>query len=362
MPFRAVSSVQNEKRECFCSSRERGAMNQDGRASVLVQRDSAALFAAYRSCASESAASTPPTTSIRLQATAVQVPPQPGVSSFGGLEALSVACTRQNCWVARREDTLIAQIERDALDDGVPVATALRKCIVLGGKSDSEQLRDWATRELQGYHGQDDLPDYRVIAAPLVIDGIAGNYQVTRQPFPPSALPDFAREHISERLELRDGVGSLEALAQQAEIKLAPPMATDLARYMNAQDDNPYQHIISIYWIVSPSAVRGVLDQVRTALTQLVAELRANMSGGEDVPSAEAANQAVSVVVTGKRSQVNVTTAQASGPGTAATATAPDAQPEPEASGFWTRSRKIGAFIVGLASVVAAVIAVIEFL
>jgi hypothetical protein len=36
------------------------------------------------------------------------------------------------------------------------------------------------------------------------------------------------------------------------------------------------------------------------------------MSGDETVPSAEAANQALNLVVTGRRSRVNVTTAQAS--------------------------------------------------
>lgn len=53
--------------------------------------------------------------------------------------------------MARREDSLIAEIERDALNERVAVATALRKCIVLGGKSGSEALRDWASRELKGY-------------------------------------------------------------------------------------------------------------------------------------------------------------------------------------------------------------------
>lgn len=260
--------------------------------------------------------------------------------------------------VARRDHNLIAEIERDALDESVPVATALRKCLVLGGKSGSEQLRDWATRELQGYPGIDDLPDYRVIVAPLRLDGISGQYQVTGEELPLMALPDFAREHISNEVKLTDGVGMLEDLAQQAQIKLAPPRASDLALYMNAQSDNPWRHINSIYWAVSPSAVRGVLDQIRTALTQLVAELRANMPADDDLPSAEAADQAVNVVVTGERSQVSVTTAQATGN---ATATAADVDGEPSAGQFWTTWRKAGAFIVGLATVAAAVVAIVEF-
>jgi hypothetical protein len=260
--------------------------------------------------------------------------------------------------VARRENDPIAQIEQDALDDTVPVATALRKCIVLGGKSGSEPLRDWATRELQGYGGDDELPDYRSIRAPLMVDGVAGNVQVTQQQIPASSIPDFARDRINEQLELRDGVGNLEALAKRDEIKLQPPMASDLVRLMNHESGNPYQHIVSLYWAVAPAALHGVLDQIRTALTQLVAELRANMASDEAVPSAEAANQAVNVVVTGKRSQVNVTTAQASGHEATATPTVEgDGPPE---SGFWTRWRKIGAFVVGAATVAGVAISIVH--
>lgn len=268
---------------------------------------------------------------------------------------------RHNWGVARREDSLIEQIERDALDDSVPVATALRKCIVLGGVSGSERLRDWATRELQGYYGENsDLPDYRVVPAPLMIDGIAGNYQVSRQQISPWALPEFARDHISEKVELRDGAGAIEALLERPEIHLSPPMASELAGVMNAESDVPYQRIHRLYWAVSPAAVRGVLDQIRTALTQLVAELRASMPADEAVPSAETANQAVNLVVTGERSQVHVTSAQAGGTDTTATVTAPEWKPDE--SGFWTRSRRIGAFVVGLAGVAGAVVAIIEFL
>jgi hypothetical protein len=267
---------------------------------------------------------------------------------------------RHNGVVARPDDTLVAQIERDALDDGVPVATALRKCVALGGKSGSEELRDWATRELQGYHGEDILPEYRVIAAPLMVDAVVGRTQVTHQQIPPSGLPDFAQEHISERLELRDGVGSLEAFARQPQIKISPPRAADLARLMNAKTGS-YQHIISIYWSVAPPVMRGVVDQIRTALTQLVAELRANMNETDEIPSAEAASQAVNVVVTGKRSQVKVTTAQASGSDAVSVAHADEAETEgPPESGFWSRSRKLGAFLVGLATIAGAVVAIVQ--
>lgn len=262
--------------------------------------------------------------------------------------------------MARRQDSLIVQIERDALDGRASLASALRKCIALGGKSRSEELRDWATRELKGYPRIDDLPEYRNIAAPLRLDGFSGNYKITGEELPPMALPDFAREHISNDLPLTQGVGELENLAKQPEIKLAPPGASDLSLYMNSQGNTgPYGHINSIYWQVSPSAIKGVLDQIRTSLTQLVAELRANMPTDEVIPSADEASQAVHVIVSGKRSKVRVTTAQASGEGAKADASADEGADE---SVFWTRWRKIGAFAVGLATIAGAAFAAIEAL
>lgn len=254
---------------------------------------------------------------------------------------------------------MIEKIERDALDDSVPVAAALRKCLVLGGKSGSEKLRDWATRELEGYYldDQDDLPDYRIVAAPLMMDAVRVNVQIRGQQFSPSVLPEGIREHIEERVELREGVGQIEALLKQPQIKLAPPRASDIVRLMNHEVGDPYQQIVSIYWTVAHSAVEGVLDQVRTALTKLVAELRANMSDADALPSAEAANAAVTLIQTGKRARANLTAAQATGSGTTATA---NVQPQQEEPGFWTRSRRIGGFVVGLATVGATVIAAIE--
>ncbi len=259
--------------------------------------------------------------------------------------------------MARHDNSLIAQIETDALDDQVSVATGLRKCVALGGKSGSEQLRDWATRELQGYGADDDLPEYRKIGAPIFVDAVVGNTQITHQQFPPSGLPDVVRETVTEQLDLRQGAGTIDAFARQGdEVKLQPPEAGNLARLMTMEGENPSRHIVSVYWGISPAAIEGVLDGIRTALVALVAELRASMPGGADVPSPEAANQAVNVVINGKGSRVSVTTAQATGSPTTATV-APASDPE---GGFWTFWRRIGAFIVGVAGVTVAVVAIIE--
>jgi hypothetical protein len=55
---------------------------------------------------------------------------------------------------------------------------------------------------------------------------------------------------------------------------------------------------------------RGIVDQVRTTLTTLIAEVNATMPTGEAIPSAEVATNAFNLAVTGKRNKVSVSTQQ----------------------------------------------------
>jgi len=264
--------------------------------------------------------------------------------------------------VARRAENLPAQIEAEALDESSPVAGALRKCVALGGKAGSSELRDWATSELRGYENEEALPPYRVVAAPLRIDGATPGGLITGQPIAPSVLPDFVQENVKEEFKFMTGVGELEAVAGSAEaagdpVKLQLPMGGDVARLMNVERQDPSQTILAVYWAISPATVRGILDQVRTILVQLVAELQASTPVGQDVPTSEATNQAVNVAVHGRRSKVIVNAPQAA---EGSTATVTSGAPVPVESGWWTRARRVGAFLVGAATIAAAVFAFLQ--
>jgi AbiTii len=263
--------------------------------------------------------------------------------------------------MAKQHKSLLSQIEQEALDERQPLSGALRKCVSLGGLAGSSDLRDWATKELRGYSGDDELPSYRTVGAPIFVDAVKGNVQITGQQIGRMALPDFIRDNVDEKVELHRGIGEIEAMIRGANngvVQLSLPSGADLATYMNYEAGDPFQHIVSIYWKVSTTALHGVIDQVRTGLVQLVAEIRATTLHEDDVPSAEAATQAVHLVVSGKRSRVTFTNAQASGQATASVA---GDRTEPE-SGFWTRGRKIGAFLVGLATIIGAIAAIIAIL
>lgn len=261
----------------------------------------------------------------------------------------------------RKHDvSLLSQIEEDVVS-GRPLADTLRKCIILGGKAGSQDLRVWALRELKGYSDSgDEPPAYRTVAAPILADAVTGNSWVTRQRIGASGLPEFVRNDVDEEMTLRHGVGQLEAIIAQASEKgyvdFSLPMAVEIGRIIDHNSGNRFQHIHAIYWSVSSSALSGIVDQIRTTLTELVAEIRALLTDDDAIPTAAAADQAVSVAVHGRRSNITVTTAQAT-----AGATALAAPPTEHRVSWWTRSRIIGAGVAGVASIAGLLFAIAQW-
>ncbi len=199
--------------------------------------------------------------------------------------------------VGRRSD-LLSQIERDAGDGRSDLAAVLRKCITLGGHARSAELRDWARRELDGYRGID-VPSYRQLDAPLLLDGLQGHWQIKRRQISVFDLPDFAQETMREGLTIPFGIAELERLAKkQKPIDLQPSGADDLVYYMNRSGNYAVQ-VERIYYSADPTSIHGIVDQIRTNLVALAAELRASGVAGDGIPTAAAADQAVQVVVKG---------------------------------------------------------------
>ena len=133
---------------------------------------------------------------------------------------------------------LLTQIERDALDEGVPLAATLRKCIALGAQARNADLRDWASQELDGYR-DGGIPEYRTIYVPLLIDALTFTHQIRGQQISATDLPDFAQDVISEELRLGQSVGDLDALARnarnagKASVKMSPPGSAELLKLWN---------------------------------------------------------------------------------------------------------------------------------
>jgi hypothetical protein len=253
---------------------------------------------------------------------------------------------------------MLRTIEREALSTG-SLATTLRKIVALGGQSGSRDLGQWALRELRGYDRGTLLPPYRQPASPLFIDYITPRGMMTGDMLRPG---EWGLEDIDdlEVVHLPMGVGEIEQHIRAARhsreksIKLHPPAGTDLLHLLNSQSA-PGVSIVRVYWSVTLGTLEGVLDQVRTTLVELVAEIRFATPSGQ-TPAAAVADAAVAIVVYGKRNRVTVNAAT-TGSGDATVNLSPaDTSPR-----FSTLTKSLFGSIVGLATIAGAWLAYLTY-
>lgn len=291
-----------------------------------------------------------------------------------------------------------------ALHDGTTSLTLLlHKCLLLGGRSGSQLLRQWAKKELDGYGNvpDDELPDYRRVGAVICVDAAVGNGIITGQPISPSWLPRALREAgVNEVMPMPMGVGELENLVSRGEasVKLSPIPSALIAEAMNAENTRQYQQIIRVYWSVSTSSLHNVLVLIRTKMVEMVAELLAALPEGDAAPSKELVDDVVGVVIHGDNTHVTVvhtaagtpTPAIASGANSTAVGTqtatgdgaavvgsqavhgndntvagrdvtAPAAKSEQPRQSWWARLRKRGV-LVAFMTIVAGVVTVFTWI
>lgn len=208
-----------------------------------------------------------------------------------------------------RVTTLLASIEQ-GLSTGTSTTALLQQCILLGGKSGSKQLREWASRELNGYNGKTDkVPEYRTINAVIRVDAVVGRTQITGQPIGSQSLPDFVQEAgLSEELPLTQGIGEIEAAASREDnsVKYSLPGADIIGRAIDQQSGQAFQQTYSIYWDVSTTTMRGVVEKIRTALAEFLAELLDQLPAPDSSPTKEAVDRAITVVLSGGQPVVNL--------------------------------------------------------
>ncbi len=203
--------------------------------------------------------------------------------------------------MAHQEFDLLAKLEHDVLDEAVPLAALLRTCLILAGRTRAPQLREWATNELRGYPSRDAVPEYRVIAAPILWDVRSPLGNVETRLLNVVELPEVIRKHITELVPLSQSLDELEALSVQSD---AQRRNVELAVYggdifMRVWNQNPRgERTIKMCWSIDPSVIRGVLGQVRTALTEFVVELRIELGDGDGLPSAEQTDEALRTAIT----------------------------------------------------------------
>lgn len=189
-------------------------------------------------------------------------------------------------------DTLLRSLREVLLDESQPLAGLLRKCLLLGAETGSDSLREWARNELNGYGDTDQVPEYRnVRGVPISVDSMSGNTWAKGQIIDRHQLPQKAWEYVPDDFPFKQPIEELERLAEQKRLSFTSPGLSYAQTIWNGEL-GAFQNIISMSYVMSGSAVTGIVGQVRTRLVDLVADLTADTPLSE-LPGKEQVDAAV---------------------------------------------------------------------
>ncbi|MEZ3155942.1 hypothetical protein AB1K56_03355 [Microbacterium sp. BWR-S6Y] len=182
-----------------------------------------------------------------------------------------------------------------AVDDAVSTSSIVRKVQVVARRLEATAIESWARNELRGYAQDATLPEYRSDIRTLVTGHwVALNYQMN-QMLSADGLPEEAVELLF-RAELRQSLGEIETLSQPEEGATASiPWTTHSVGLWNQMVSRGlvvgYQgaSLLSARQMLTPGALRGVLDTVRNVGMEFALELQAAnpSAGSKEGPTVE---------------------------------------------------------------------------
>src|SRR5215510_7491579 len=73
--------------------------------------------------------------------------------------------------------SIMEEIQKDTLDHNVPVSVLLRKVKLAAAKLGLPTVEGWVDKELKGYSGGDEVPDYRKVTGTPVARGVIGGFE-----------------------------------------------------------------------------------------------------------------------------------------------------------------------------------------
>jgi hypothetical protein len=182
--------------------------------------------------------------------------------------------------------SLLREIQKDAVDSNVKLATLLRKCKVLAARLGNLEFKQWVESELNGYNGNssEELPNYRIIKVNSKghFSGPFGS-GLRNADMPLLCVPEEAREVLGHSY-FRDPVAALEALVDQSDSGIAQePWNPNLVQ-MFAQRFYENMFCLQAWKVISIAQIIGVLDTIRNKILSFALEIEGESPNAGEAP------------------------------------------------------------------------------
>jgi hypothetical protein len=192
---------------------------------------------------------------------------------------------------------LVLELQRDALDNTVPITQLLRKALVVSRKLSVKHVIDWLTNELNGYPHGSVIPEYRIISGQVM----------AFNPFHGWIPIHFPNAEIAKAFKdvfTNQKVGELESLLESKELYLQirfPEEKAQILRQLIEIDLDVAIHLQRVH-------VAGILDAARNNVLEFALQLEQEGILGEGLSFTDTEKQSASKVtynVTNNIGQMN---------------------------------------------------------
>lgn len=182
---------------------------------------------------------------------------------------------------------MLDEIVAAAVDDKVPVATVLRRGLVLASALRNDKLKAWLLDELNGYPDDKPLPDYRTayIGAVGLFVGYAGS-TINDQPLNAAVLDERDREWATTA-SFRGGVASYENPATDPAVKSVQVHwpAYLIARYQTSFMQNESWVLNRAHQVIPRACLVNLVECVRNRVLEFALEIRNEVGSSDPTPN-----------------------------------------------------------------------------
>ncbi|WP_186176319.1 AbiTii domain-containing protein [Vibrio jasicida] len=156
------------------------------------------------------------------------------------------------------------------------LSEALIKTKVLLHLIGQKDLVNWVNKELNGYADDDELPDYRVVDAQVLVNASNLAYEAKRHPIPLGHLDKNYRQSL-ERGKMPQSLAIIEDFASTKEGSLESLIPMEAYGLLGKGLANNYQ-IQKAWSEIQTTSVANILMQVRSRLLDFILELREELA------------------------------------------------------------------------------------